>query len=212
MQSRVPDTSKVKNLVGFRITHDTRQIVQSVIDYFSAPVKPRRANKAPASAELQHLNGLNLLNSESAVGDDGCFQFGINTLIFLVPTTSLLLTLACVPAVRRLAVHWGCVALPKKDRWHSRPTPTLGGVAFYAGFVAATLLFSPSFVSALPFLLIVTLMFLVGIYDDLRQLNPATKLIGQIASAAIAIYFGYRLHFFSWAPLDAFLTGYGSSA
>ena len=54
---------------------------------------------------------------------------------------------------------------------------------------------SPSFASALPFLLIVTLMFLVGIYDDLRRLNPATKLIGQIASAAVAIYFGYRLHF-----------------
>ena len=134
------------------------------------------------------------------------FSVWPNTLIFLVPAISLLLTLACVPAVRRLAAHWGCVALPKKDRWHSRPTPTLGGVAFYAGFVATTVLFSPSFTSALPFLLVVTLMFLVGIYDDLRQLNPATKLIGQIASAAVAIYFGYRLHFFSWAPLDALLT------
>ena len=134
------------------------------------------------------------------------FSVWDNTLIFLVPAISLLLTLACVPAVRRLAARWGCVALPKKDRWHSRPTPTLGGAAFYAGFVAATLLFSPSFASALPFLLIVTLMFLVGIYDDLRRLNPATKLIGQIASAAVAIYFGYRLHFFSWVPLDAFLT------
>jgi len=134
------------------------------------------------------------------------FSVWDNTLIFLVPAISLLLTLACVPAVSRLAARWGCVALPKKDRWHLRPTPTLGGAAFYAGFVATTLLFSPSFASALPFLLVVTLMFLVGICDDLRQLNPATKLIGQIASAAIAIYFGYRLYFFSWAPLDAFLT------
>ena len=134
------------------------------------------------------------------------FSVWPNPLIFLVPAISLLLTLACVPAVRRLAVHWGCVALPKKDRWHSRPTPTLGGVAFYAGFVATTVLFSPSFTSALPFLLVVTLMFLVGIYDDLRRLNPATKLIGQIASAAVAIYFGYRLEVFGWAPLDALLT------
>jgi len=134
------------------------------------------------------------------------FSVWDNTLIFLAAAISLLLTLGCVPAVRHLAARWGCVALPKKDRWHSRPTPTLGGVAFYAGFVAANLLFSPSFASALPFLLIVTLMFLVGMYDDLRRLNPATKLVGQIASAAVAIYFGYRLHFFSWAPLDAFLT------
>ena len=129
-----------------------------------------------------------------------------NALLFLVPAISFLLTLACVPAVRRLAAHWGCVALPKKDRWHSRPTPTLGGLAFYAGSVGATVLFSPSITSALPFLLVVTLMFLVGIYDDRRQLNPATKLIGQITSAAVAIYFGYRLYFFGWAPLDGLLT------
>src|SRR6186713_1892272 len=129
-----------------------------------------------------------------------------NALLFMVPAISLLLTLTCVPAVRRLATHWGCVALPKKDRWHSRPTPTLGGVAFYAGFVVTTLFFSPRVTSVLPFLLVVTLMFLVGIYDDRRQLNPATKLVGQIASAAVAIYFGYRLYFFGWAPLDGLLT------
>jgi UDP-GlcNAc:undecaprenyl-phosphate/decaprenyl-phosphate GlcNAc-1-phosphate transferase len=134
------------------------------------------------------------------------FSVWDNTLIFLAAATSLLLTLGCVPAVRHLAARWGCVALPKKDRWHSRPTPTLGGVAFYAGFVAATLLFAPSFAAALPFLLIVTLMFLVGIYDDLRRLNPATKLVGQIGTAAVAIYFGYRLSFFGWPPLDALLT------
>ena len=134
------------------------------------------------------------------------FSVWDNTLIFLAPAISLLLTLACVPAVRHLAARWGCVALPKKDRWHSRPTPTLGGAAFYAGFVAATLLFSPSFASALAFLLVVTLMFLVGICDDLRRLNPATKLVGQIATAAVAIYFGHRLSFFGWPPLDALLT------
>ena len=53
MQRRVPDTSKIKNLVGFRTTHDTRQVVQSVIDYFSAPVKPRRTNRAPATLEAR---------------------------------------------------------------------------------------------------------------------------------------------------------------
>jgi UDP-GlcNAc:undecaprenyl-phosphate GlcNAc-1-phosphate transferase len=68
------------------------------------------------------------------------------------------------------------------------------------------LLLSPDLSSALPFFAVVTLMFIVGIYDDLRQINPATKLIGQIISAAIAIYFGYSLQFFTWAPLDALLT------
>jgi len=74
------------------------------------------------------------------------------------------------------------------------------------GFLLPVLLLSPNLSSALPFLIIVTQIFVVGIYDDVRRINPATKLIGQIISAATAIFFGYSLHFFTWAPLDALLT------
>jgi UDP-GlcNAc:undecaprenyl-phosphate GlcNAc-1-phosphate transferase len=51
-------------------------------------------------------------------------------------------------------------------------------------------------------------MFILGIYDDLRRINPATKLIGQIMAAATAIFFGYSLRFFSWPLLDALLTAF----
>ena len=53
MQRRVPDTSKLKNLIGFRTTHDTRQIVQSVIEYFSAPVKVSKPRPKNAPAVLE---------------------------------------------------------------------------------------------------------------------------------------------------------------
>jgi UDP-GlcNAc:undecaprenyl-phosphate GlcNAc-1-phosphate transferase len=129
-----------------------------------------------------------------------------NAIFFLAPAASFLFTLLCVPLVGRLAARWGCMALPRKERWHTRPTPTLGGLAFFVGFLPPVLLLSPDLSSALPFFIIVMLMFIVGIYDDLRHINPATKLIGQIISAAIAIYFGYSLQFFTWAPLDALLT------
>jgi UDP-GlcNAc:undecaprenyl-phosphate GlcNAc-1-phosphate transferase len=131
-----------------------------------------------------------------------------NAIFLLAPAAAFFFTLACVPLVRRLATRWGCVALPKKERWHTRPTPTLGGLAFFPGFFAAVLLFSPNPLSALPFLIIVTQMFVVGLYDDFRQINPATKLIGQIISAATAIFFGYSPLFFTWQPLDALLTAF----
>lgn len=134
------------------------------------------------------------------------FSVGVSAQLFLVPVVALLLTLACVPWVSALAIRLGCVAMPKQDRWHSRPTPTLGGVAFYTGFLVVAMCFVANSQLTLPFLLIVTLMFIVGIYDDLRQLNPATKLVGQIGVAAMAIYFDYRLQFFGWMPLDAVLT------
>jgi UDP-GlcNAc:undecaprenyl-phosphate GlcNAc-1-phosphate transferase len=127
-------------------------------------------------------------------------------IFFLAPAASFLFTILCVPLVRRLATRWGCTALPRKERWHTRPTPTLGGLAFFLGFLAPVLLLTPNLSSALPFFIIVTQMFVVGIYDDMRRINPATKLIGQIISAATAIFFGYSLNFFTWAPLDALLT------
>ena len=63
-----------------------------------------------------------------------------NAIFFLAPAASFLITILCVPLVRRLAARWGCVALPKKERWHTRPTPTLGGLAFFLGFFAAVLI------------------------------------------------------------------------
>src|SRR5918992_1950228 len=129
-----------------------------------------------------------------------------NAIFFLAPATAFLLTVLFVPMMARLANRWGFVALPKKERWHARPTPTLGGIAFFLGFLLPVLFLSPNPSSAWPFFLIVTQMFVVGIYDDLRRINPATKLIGQIISAATAIFCGYSLHFFNWTPLDALLT------
>jgi len=126
--------------------------------------------------------------------------------LFLIPAIAFLMSILLVPLAGRLAVRWRCVALPNKERWHKRPTPTLGGIAFFPAFLLPVLLLTPNLSSALPFFIIVTQMFVVGVYDDLRHMNPATKLMGQIIGAATAIFFGYSLHFFTWAPLDALLT------
>jgi UDP-GlcNAc:undecaprenyl-phosphate GlcNAc-1-phosphate transferase len=126
--------------------------------------------------------------------------------LFLVPAISFFLTIILVPLVSRLAIRWGCVALPNNERWHKRPTPTLGGLAFFPAFLLPVLFLSPSPFAILPFVLIAMQMFLVGIVDDLRRLNPATKLMGQIITAATALFFGYSLNFFTWTPLDALLT------
>ena len=126
--------------------------------------------------------------------------------MFLVPAGSFLLTVLFVPLMARLADSVGLRGAAEERTMARAATPTLGGIAFFLGFLPPVLFLSPNLSSAWPFFLIVTLMFIVGIYDDLRRINPATKLIGQIISAATAIYFGYSLHFFTWPPLDALLT------
>lgn len=128
-------------------------------------------------------------------------------LYLLLPlSAAFLLTLLLVPLVRRWATRWGYVSLPTTERWHQRPTPYLGGVAVFTGFLLPAFFFSPSPSSALPLFLVTSQMFVLGIYDDLRRINPATKFIGQIIAAATAIFLGYSLHFSAWPALDALLT------
>jgi UDP-GlcNAc:undecaprenyl-phosphate GlcNAc-1-phosphate transferase len=126
--------------------------------------------------------------------------------LFLLPATSFLLTLLLIPVARRLATRWGCVSFPSTERWHRRPTPYWGGVAFFVGFLLPALVFSPAPLASSPFFLVAFQMFILGVYDDLHHINPVTKLVGQIIAAATALFFGYSLHFFTWPLLDALLT------
>jgi UDP-GlcNAc:undecaprenyl-phosphate/decaprenyl-phosphate GlcNAc-1-phosphate transferase len=88
------------------------------------------------------------------------------------------------------------------------PVPTLGGLAMYAGLVAAIGVASsrPAFenlfiVTSEPFAVLVgaTLIVLVGALDDLLDLSAALKLAGQLAAATAVATLGLQLQYF-WIP------------
>jgi UDP-GlcNAc:undecaprenyl-phosphate GlcNAc-1-phosphate transferase len=114
-------------------------------------------------------------------------------------------TVALVPLCRALAFRVGCVAKPKVDRWHSRPTPLLGGVAI----ALSVLLLSAAFglATRIPVLLTaIALIFIVGFVDDILTIKPSTKLVAQIGVASLLLFFGYRLHWSSSLLLDSMIT------
>ena len=116
------------------------------------------------------------------------------------------LTLACIPVVRRLAVRWDLVSEPSAERWHQRPTPRCGGIAFFVGWLLPLVFFVPSLRAALPFFFVTGLMFGLGLIDDLYHLNPATKLVGQLIAATLAVFLGSSLYFFPVPLFDSLLT------
>src|SRR5689334_23044449 len=86
-------------------------------------------------------------------------------------------TAILAPAFAALARKRGLVSVPKEDRWSKRTTPLLGGGALTAGFLIAAVLFLPFGDGRVRAVLGGTvLMFLVGLWDDVRRLKPATKL------------------------------------
>ena len=57
--------------------------------------------------------------------------------ILLAGLIALAVSYALTPVVRALASRWGVVAHPGGRRVHARPTPSMGGLAMFVGFMVA---------------------------------------------------------------------------
>ena len=96
--------------------------------------------------------------------------------------------------VRRLARASGALVPPRPDRWHTAPTPTMGGVAIAVGTIAgfAAIATRPDLVGTpadwyqVP--LVALAMFVVGILDDRLQLSPLAKLVSSLAIGAFLVF------------------------
>ncbi len=116
------------------------------------------------------------------------------------------LSLIFTSLVRYGAHRLGIVAVPRKDRWSSRPTALMGGVAIYLAFVIGCFIFAPDLSRAYPILIAATLLFVTGVVDDLRQLKPYVKLVMQVVAASVVVFGGLRLPGVIWTSWEHFLT------
>ncbi len=78
----------------------------------------------------------------------------------------------------------------KKDRWHRRQIPNLGGIGIFLSFLIPFFLYEGKFKNHYPLLLPLFLIFAVGLLDDFFDFKPHTKLIFQIIVAFLLIYQG----------------------
>lgn len=111
--------------------------------------------------------------------------------------SALTISYLLIPAVKRIAERYNYFSHPDTDRWHKTPTPLFGGVAIYLAFIGTTLFFNLYHKEAItPFLNLLicsTLIFLLGLIDDIKKLPPQIKLVGQIIISAIAVFLGLQI-------------------
>ncbi len=113
---------------------------------------------------------------------------------------------ALTPIVIRSATRLGYVSKPKADRWNARPTPLMGGIALYCGVTAAVLCFAELGQETVGVLIGGTLVFLLGIIDDILQIKPSTKFLGEVLAACVVIYAGLKFDLIPNPFLNLFLT------
>jgi len=108
--------------------------------------------------------------------------------------------------VRGAARRYGFVAKPKADRWHKKPTAMMGGVAIFLTTVIIYFLFVPYTRESLVILGASSFLFLVGLLDDILNIKPYQKLVGQLIGATILISFRLVLPWTGYEILDIWLT------
>ena len=95
------------------------------------------------------------------------------------------------PVVMRVARWGGWVARPAADRWHDRRAVALmGGIAIFAAAALAVAFSGVAASLPWPVGAAATLLFAVGVADDLRGLSPRAKLLAQVAAAVLTVYAG----------------------
>lgn len=119
---------------------------------------------------------------------------------------TLLLSLILTPIIRKIALKSNKVEKVKSNRWHQEPIPIFGGVAIWASWSLVTFWYLHSNqISPIP-IIFTSMIFILGFYDDLFQLNPIMKLIGQIAVASVIVKMGFVIEIIPYPMISIPLT------
>jgi UDP-GlcNAc:undecaprenyl-phosphate/decaprenyl-phosphate GlcNAc-1-phosphate transferase len=104
---------------------------------------------------------------------------------------SSLISYLCIPVVKRIALGLNITDNPdNKRKIHKTPTALLGGVAVYLAF-ASTIIYTNAYSLELKGVAIgATIVFVVGLIDDIVCLRARLKLLVQIIAVSIMIYYG----------------------
>ena len=125
-----------------------------------------------------------------------------------------LVTFVSTPFVVKLATRMNWVVAPDERRVHKVPTPDVGGIAMFLGFIVALAIawkmgrFSPVFDNnsePLGVLLAAIVIFSTGLVDDIREISSPAKVTGTVIAGLVLVYFGATMFYFRVPFLDVFV-------
>ncbi len=114
--------------------------------------------------------------------------------LFFSTTLSFLLTYYLIPIFIRIAYKFNIIDHPDGViKKHIVPTPYLGGAAIYLGFLTTLGIVFPFDNQFFLFLIGSTILFYIGLIDDLIALRPAQKFAGQAVAVLCFLKAGFYL-------------------
>jgi len=125
-------------------------------------------------------------------------------LYILILLSAFVIAFVLMPLVIKLAYIVKAVDRPESRKVHAHNMPRLGGMAIFISFLLGISILGLYRGPFTGIILGSCLIFLVGMLDDILQISAWIKLVGQIAAAVTAVYFGVVVNFVT-NPFDGML-------
>ncbi len=107
-------------------------------------------------------------------------------LLILLSSGVFFLTLFVLPRIRENSLKLGLFDKPDHRSSHSNIVPTFGGISFYLALLITLFVIQKYDVNSVGLTLVVSIsiLFFTGLKDDLQNLSPKMKFLGQIIGVA----------------------------
>ncbi len=124
---------------------------------------------------------------------------------------AFLVSVLLTPIIMKLAIKANMFDRVNERKVHTRPTPRLGGLAIFLGFMIAVIYILPINRQLMGILIGSSLIFILGFVDDIVDLPAKFKFVCQFIAAFILVAFGVTVEpvgsgFLSFKPLVILFT------
>ncbi len=126
------------------------------------------------------------------------YDFGVKLLFVFI--FSFLISFYLVPLFAKVAFKLNILDIPDGNlKKHKAPTPYLGGLAIWFGFIVSSSLVLPFEHQFFLYIMASTILLFIGLFDDLIALTPMQKFLGQFIAVLCYLKAGFylKVSFFS---------------
>jgi UDP-GlcNAc:undecaprenyl-phosphate/decaprenyl-phosphate GlcNAc-1-phosphate transferase len=122
------------------------------------------------------------------------FRLGILSFI-----TAFVISMVVMPPLIKGIHYFKLFDVPDNRKEHCEPVPTMGGIASCMGLAIAVLIWFPFTKDnyTISFFFSIMVMFVIGVFDDLKNMPARYKLVIQLAVAALIAFSGVRITSFN---------------
>jgi len=115
------------------------------------------------------------------------FTYTSEIYLLVIFLLNLVTTFLLIPRIRNTTLKLGYIDTPNFRSSHQNSVPTFGGIAFYISLILTLFLLQKEYDNAIIITLLVSIsiLFSVGLKDDIKNSSPKAKLLGQLIAVSL---------------------------